>query len=417
MEKFHRTIEEVTALAITEQYDFDSLSSIIKFLNKFPQKSPRLQPSILDVSQLLTNADVGTCEDTWDALRGLERVLSPPLFLGRDVRVLHWTMGAIYGNNMARHVIRLLARFRYVNGVIFGVQEWFDSEFMLADDTSTSAFSDSETSSSGPDTQETLIDSEKAESYTLSGKTAEAPAFVPLPKIFHWDTAKLDLPLMGASTILSFGRWPRMRRLTLNLAVPSASPGNPALEIAQVLAHILSRVSFLFPSLEALRLSTTTVPFDSISSIYRAVHLDEVPFKEESVATPMDPTLYPRAIASLGPEALVHPLPFLTSLEARAIPKPLLLAFASQWTCRAKERNIQLSLRSGGWVVEGEDDEYDQWATFSDEFAQRAEFAQENDRETNWDRRYVWRELLMGKTKEELAEVVPLVRIKVTIKE
>lgn len=413
MEKFHRTLEEVTALAITHQFDFDSLSCIIRFLNKFPQKSPRLQPSILDVSQLLTGADVGTFDDTWDALQGLEHVLSPPLFLGRDVRVLRWTMGAIYGNDMARYVISLLARFRSANGVTFGVQEWFGVDFLFADDTSTSGSSDSETSSSGPDTQETLIDHEKAKSYTLSGKTAEEPAFVPLPKIFHWDTAKLDLPLMGASTILSFGCWPRMRHLTLNLAVPNAWPGKTALEIAQVLAHTLSRVSFLFPSLEALRLSTTTVPSDLTYSISQAVQAGQVPF---NLATPMDPTLYPRAIASLGPKALVHPLPFLTSLDVRAIPRPLLLTFASQWTCRAEERNIQVTLRSGGWVVEGEEDEYDQWATFSNDLAQRAGFARENDMEINWVRGYDCREEMTGKTKQELAEGVREVRIKVTIK-
>ncbi len=418
VEKFHRIIEGVTKLSIAHQLDFESLSCIVKFLNKFPQKTPRLWPSILDVSPLLTSAEVCTYDDTWDALHGLERILSPPLFLGREVRILHWTMGAIYGNDMARHVIGLLARFRRVNEVTFGIQEWFGFDFALADDASTPAASDSETeaSSSDPDTQETLIDIEKPKSYELSGTTAEEPAFVPLPKIFHWSTAKLDLPLMAASTLLSCGRWPRMRYLTLNLAVPNVWPGKTALEIAQVLAHILSRVSFLFPSLETLRLSITTVFYDPISFISQGGDPDQAPFKEGSFVTSVDPTLYPRVIVSLGPKALVPPLAFLTSLEVRAIPKPLLLTFASQWICRAKERNIQVSLRSGGWVVEGEEDEYDEWATFSGNLAQRAGIARENDMEMNWDSGYDCHELMTGKTKEELSEVVREVRIKVTIK-
>ena len=403
-------MEEVIELELIHQFDFDSLSFIIKFLNKFPQKSPRLQPSILDVSRLLTNEDVGTCGKTWNALQGLELVLLPPFFLGRDVRVLHWTMGALYGSDMARYVIGLFARFRRAKGVTFGVQEWFGDDFVLDDDTSASEFSDSETSSNG---QETLIDSEKAESF----KTAEEPVLVPLPKILQWDIAKLDLPLMGASTILSFGCWPRMRHLTLNLAVPNAWPGKTALEIAQVLAHTLSRISFLFPSLEALRLSITTVPSDLMLAISQAVHSGQEPFEEGTLATAMDPTLYPTAIASLGPKALVRPLPFLASLDVRAIPKPLLLTFASQWTCHAKGRTIQVSFRSGGWIVEGEEEEYEQWATFSDELSQRAEFSRENDMEMKWDRGYDCRKEMTGKTKEELARVVPEVRIKVTIKE
>ena len=402
-------MEEVIELAITHRRDFNLLSYIIKFLNKFPQKSPRLQPSILDVSRLLTNAKVVTSGDTWDALQRLERVLLPPLFLGRDVRVLHWTMGAIYGTQMARYVIGLFARFRRAEGATFGVQEWFDDDFVLEDDTSDSEFSDSETSSN---TQETLVDSEKAESF----KTAEEPAFVPLPKILLWDTAKLDLPLMGASTILSFGCWPRMRHLTLNLAVPTAWPGKTALEIAQVLALTLFRISFLFPSLEALRLSTTTVPSDSMLAISQAVLSGQEPFEEETLVSPMDPTLYPKAIASLGPKALVQPLPFLARLDVRAIPMPLLLTFAPQWTCRTKERNIKVSFRSGGWIVPGEEEEYNQLATFSDEFSERAEFARENDMETNWVRGYDCRKEMTGKTKEELARVVPKVRINVTIK-
>ena len=416
MEKFHRIIEEVNKLSITHQLDFDSLSYIIRFLNKFPQKTPRLRPSILDVSPLLTSAEVDTYDDTWDALHGLERILSPPLFLGRDVRVLYWTMGAIYGNDMARHVIGLLARFRRANEVTFGVQEWFGGDFGLADDTSTSSDSESETSSSSPDTQATLVETETTKPYMRSGKIAEEPAFVPLPKIFHWSTAKLDLPLMAASTLLSFGRWPRMRHLTLNLAVPNVWPGKTALEIAQVLVHTLSRVSFLFPSLQTLRLSITTVFYDPIYFISQGGDPDQVPFKEGGFAISVDPTLYSVVIDSLGSKALVPPLAFLTCLEVRAIPKPLLLAFASHWTCRAKERNIQVTLRSGGWVVEGEEDEYEEWATFADDLAQRAGIARENDMEMNWEGGLDCHELLTGKTKEELSEVVREVRIKVTIK-
>jgi hypothetical protein len=420
VEKFHGIIEEVTSLSIAHLLDFDMLSCIIKFLNKFPQKTPRLQPDILDVSPLLTSVEINTYDDTWDALQGLERVLSPPLFLGREVNSLHWTMGAIYGNDMARHVIGLLARFRYVNEVTFGIQEWFDVDFALAfaDDTSTPATSDSETSSSGSDTQSTLVDTEKARSQSqeLSAKTTEEPVLMPLPKILHWKTAKLDLPLMGASTLLSFGCWPRMRHLTLNLAVPNAWPGKTKLEIALALVHTLSCVSFLFPSLETLRLSISTVLCDSTSFISQATHHNRVSFKEGTFATPIDPSLYSVAVVSLGSKALVPPLAFLTNLEVRAIPKALLLTFASQWMCRAKERNLQLSLRSGGWVVEGEEDEYDEWANFSVELAQRTEIARENDMEMNWDRGCNHRNLMTGKTKEELAEVTREVRIKVTIK-
>jgi hypothetical protein len=415
VEKFHRIIEEVAALSISHPLDFDSLSCIIRFLNKFPQKTPRLQPSILDVSPLLTSAVIDTSDKTWDALQGLGYFLSPPLFLGRDVRVLHWTMGAIYGNDMARHVIGLLARFRYADRVTFGIQEWFDMDDMFADDTSTSAVSDDETSSSGLDTQSTLIDTEGAESCKLSGKTADQPKVMPLPKILLWNTAKMDFPLMGASILLSFGCWPRMRSLTLNLAVPNAWPGKTELEIAQVLAGTLAHVSFLFPSLETLRLSTSTVPCDSISFISQATHRDHASF-EGTAATPRDPAIYHKAIFSLGSRALVPPLAFLTTLEARAIPQPLLLTFASQWTCRAQERDIQLSLRSSGWIVEGEEDEYHRWANFSVDLAQRVRIAQANDMEMVWDKGCYRRRLMTGKTKEQLAEIVRRVCIKVTIK-
>jgi len=416
VKNFHDILEKVTTLSITHQIDFDSLSSIIRFLNKFPQKTPRLQPGTLDVSPLLTGIEAETYDDTWDALHELGRLLSPPLYLGRKVRLLRWAMGAIYGNDMARHVIGLLARFRCVNEVTFGFQEWFGDDFVLADDNSTTADSDSETSSYRSDTQAGLADTMRAKSRGVSGKPEEEPLLMPLPKIFHWKTARLDFPLMGASTLLSIGCWPRTRHLTLNLAVPSAWPGKTKLEIAQALAHTLSCVSFLFPSLETLRLSTSNILCDPISSFSQAAHGGEVSSKG-TFATPIDPALYPVSIVSLGSKALVPPLAFLTNLEVRAIPKSLLLTFASQWTCRAKERNVQLSLRSGGWVVEGDEDEDDEWTNFSVEFAQRAEIARENDMETNWDRSCYRRRLMTGKTKEELAVVAREVCIKVTVKE
>jgi hypothetical protein len=416
VERFHGIIEEVLALSITHPLDFDSLSYIIKFLNKFPQKAPRLQPGILDVSPLLTSVGIDTYDDTWDALQELERLLTPPLFLGRRVKSLRWTMGAVYGDGMARYVIGLLARFRCAKGVTFGVQEWFDVEFLLEADTSVGW--GSETGSSNFDTEETLFDMKKAKSPELTYKTTEEPAFIPLPKIFHWETTKLDFPLMGASTILSFGCWPHMRHLTLNLAVPSAWPGRTELEIAITLACTISRISFLFPSLQTLRLSTSMVPCDPISFTTQAPSYYQtlVPFKGGAPTTPMDNALYSAALLSLGSKALVPPLVFLTNLEVRAIPQPLLLTFASQWTCRAMGRNVQLSLRSGGWVVEGEEDEYDEWTDFSNELAKRAGIARENDTEMNWDRNCYDRRLMTGKTREELAQVPREVRIKVNVK-
>ena len=123
------------------------------------------------------------------------------------------------------------------------------------------------------------------------------------------------------------------------------------------------------------------------------------------------------ALTSFGSKALVPPLASLTNLEARAIPKPLLLTFASQWTCRAKEHNTQVYLRPDGWVHEGEEGEYDEWASFSVDLAQRTEIARENDMEMNWDRSFYRRGLMTGKTDEELAQVAHEVHIKVTIKE
>ena len=416
MEKFHGSIEEVTALSITHPLDFDSLSHIIRFLDKFPQKTLRLHPGILDVSPLLTSVEVYTYDDTWDALQELERLLRPPLFLGRRVEVLRWTMGAIYGDDMARHVVGLLSRFRRVKDVRFGVQEWFDVDFAIEGDTP--GDSDGETSSSTSGTEDTLVDMEKTKSREPPNKTAEVPVFVPLPKILHWNTAKFDFPLMGASTILSSGCWPRMRRLTLNLAVPNTWPGKSELEIALTLAHTLSRISFLFPSLETLRLSTSTVTYGPISCTSKAPHDGQpsVSSTEGTFATPTGPALYSAALRSFGSKALVPPLAFLTTLEVRGIPKPLLLTFSSQWTCRAKERAVQLSLRSSGWVVEGEEDEYAEWADFSSELEQRAGIAQENDMETNWDRGCYLRELMTGKTGEALAQVARAVLLKVTIK-
>ena len=400
-------MEEVTELAITHPLDFDSLSCIIKFLNKFPQKTPRLQPETLDVSPLLTNIEVYTYDDTWDALQELGCLLGPPLFVGRDVGFLRWTMGAIYGDDMARHVVDLLARFRCVKEVTFGVQEWFDGDFVI--DSDTPVDSDSETASSGSDTEDTLVDMKKAKSREPPNKTAEEPVVVPLPKILHWNTAKLDFPLIGASTILSSACWPRMRRLTLNLAVPNAWPGKSDLEITLALAHTLSRISILFPSLETLRLSASKVLYGPISCTPHQSQLSV------SSTTPMDSARCSVTLASFGSKALVPPLAFLTILEVRAIPKPILLTFASQWTCRAKKRNVQLSLRPSGWVVEGEEDEHAEWADFSVELERRAGIAQENDMETNWDRRCYLPELMTGKTCEELAQAAREVRLKVTI--
>ena len=194
-----------------------------------------------------------------------------------------------------------------------------------------------------------------------------------------------------------------MRRLTLNLAVPNAWPGKTELDIALALVYSLSRVSFLFPSLESLRVSTSTVLCDSTAFIPRT----------PTTTTPLDHNLYSMALTSFGSKALVPPLASLTNLEARAIPKLLLLTFASQWTCRVKERNTQVYLRPNGWVHEGEEGEYDEWASFSIDLAQRAEVARENDTEMNWDRGFYRRGLMTGKTDEELAQV----HIKVTIKE
>lgn len=408
-------IAGVVALSMAELHDFDILACIIMFLNRFPQKTPRLQPSILDVSPLLTSAELFTSELTWEGLYELERVLEPPLFLGREVIVMKWNMGAIYKNDMARYVIGLLARFRFATQVTFGVQEWFDT--------------DPETSSSDSDTQGTLVATEEAQSCDLSGKPTEEPEIMPLPKILLWSSAKMDFPLTGASTLLSFGCWPHMRRLTLNLAVPNASAEETKLKIAQDLAHTLSRVSFLFPSLETLRLSTSTMPCDAIPGTSKAARRARISLKKGNAATPIAPAapiapatpiapaVYRAAIISLGSKALVPPLAFLTKLEARAIPKAFLLTLASQWTCRAEEHNIQLSLRSGGWVVEGEEDEYSKWANFSGDFARRAEIARENDMEMTWDRSYYSSRLMTGKTEEELAKVAQAVRIKVTVKE
>ena len=428
-------IEGVIALSIAELHDFDVLACIIMSLNSFPQKTLCLQPSILDLSPLFTSVFLSTSKRTWEGLHALERVLSAPLFLGREVSVLNCNMGAIYKKKMARYVIRLLARFRFVDQVTFGVLEWFDTDTEPAGSSTsqgdstpqgsstspgsrTSSDTDSETSSTstGPDTQETLVDTEEAQSCDLSGEATEEPEIMPLPKILLWSSAKMDFPLTGASTLLSLGCWPRMRRLTLNVAVPNASPDETELDIAQVLAHTLSRVSFLFPSLETLRLSTTIMPCE-------AARRNRVSSKEGNTATPIDPgtpitpAAYRAAIISLGSKALVPPLAFLTKLEVRAIPKAFLLTFASQWTCRAKEHNIQLSLRSGGWVVEGEEDEYGEWANFSDEFARRAEIARENDMEMTWDKNCYGSRLMTGKTEEKLAEVAQAVRIKVTVKE
>ena len=416
VEKFHRNIEEVTAFSITHLNDFDSLSYIVRFLDKFPQKTPRLRPGTLDVSPLLTNMEVYTYEDTWDALQELGRLLRPPLFLGRDVEFLRWTMGAIYGDDMARHVISLLSRFICVKEVTFGIQEWFDANFVIEGDTPVN--SDSETTSTGSDTEYTLVDTEKAKSHGPSNNTAGVPVFLPLPKILHWKIAKLDFPLMGATTILSSGCWPRMCRLTLNLAVPSTWPGKSELEVALALVHTFSRISILFPLLETLRLSTSTVQYGPISCTSKSPYHGQLSGSStgRTLATPIGPTLYSEALASFGSKALVPPLTFLTNLEVRAIPKPLLLTFASQWTCRAKGRVVQLSLRPNGWIVEGDEDEYSEWADFPVELEQRAGVARENDMETNWDRKSYLREMMTGKTKQEFAQGAQEVRLKVTIK-
>ena len=124
VENFHTILEDVITLSIACPRDLDSISYIIKFLNKFPHKTPCLQPGILDVSPLLTSIGVDTYDDTSLALQGLERLLGPPFVLGREVTFLHWNMAALYGDDMARHVIGLLARFRCVKKVIFGVEDW-----------------------------------------------------------------------------------------------------------------------------------------------------------------------------------------------------------------------------------------------------------------------------------------------------
>jgi len=118
---------------------------------------------------------------------------------------------------MERQFICLLARFRCVREVIFGVEDLIDVDFPL--ENGTLVGSDCKVTLRSYDRQGSFVYTERAASLEVLSKTADEP-FVPFPKVFHWNTAKLNFPLMGASTILSFGCWPRMRRLTLNLAWP-----------------------------------------------------------------------------------------------------------------------------------------------------------------------------------------------------
>ena len=117
------------------------------------------------------------------------------------------------------------------------------------------------------------------------------------------------------------------------------------------------------------------VPCDSTAFIPQAL----------TTAMPLDHDSCSVALTLFGLKALVPPLASLTNLEAHAIPEPLLLTFTSQWTCCAKGHCIKLSLRSGGWVIEGEEGEYNKWASFSVELWRWAEVARSNDMEMNWD--------------------------------
>jgi hypothetical protein len=300
-------------------------------------------------------------------------------------------MGALYGNDMTRYAIDLLARFRRAKNVRFGILDWFEGDLEI----------ESVESDADSDYEEALIDTEKPNSSNQPNRPAEEPM---APEVFNWDAGTLDLPLMGASTIFSCGYWPRMRQLTLTLAVPNMWPGTSKLEIVTALAHTLSRISVLFPLLVTLRISTSTALCDP------APH----PPSATKEGTPMGPTLYPAALTSLGPKALVPPLAFLRTLEVRNVPKVVLLKFASQWTCLAKEHDVRVKFRPVGRVAEGGDG---QWADFSVELARWVEIYRENYTEVDWERSCYCHRSMTGKTREGLVQVVQLVHIKVTVKE